>query len=95
MSAEASCSGSSVLSLKLNYFSFISYADDVLTKCERHVQKSLVDGSQFVPRCKRDGTYEDVQCDGSSAECWCVNKDGKELLQTRSKDPVKCVDQSK
>ena len=73
----------------------MSNADDTLTKCERHVQKNLIDGSQFVPSCKRDGTYEDVQCDGSSAECWCVDRDGKELPQTRSKDLVKCPDQSK
>lgn len=72
-----------------------SFADETLTDCERQVQNSLIDGSQFVPRCKRDGTYEDVQCDASSAECWCVDKDGKELPQTRSKDLVKCPDQSK
>ena len=71
----------------------MSYEDDKLTKCERHVQKALIDGSKFVPRCKRDGTYEDVQCDGSTGECWCVGKDGKELSQTRSKDQVKCPDQ--
>ena len=72
-----------------------SFADETLTDCERQVQNNLIDGSQFVPRCKRDGAYEDVQCDASSAECWCVDKDGKELLQTRSKDLVKCPDQSK
>lgn len=67
--------------------------DDTLKKCERHAQKSLIDGGKFVPRCKRDGTYEDVQCDGSSGECWCVDKQGKEIPQTRSKDQVKCPQQ--
>ena len=71
------------------------YKDDTLKKCERHAQKSLIDAEKFVPRCKRDGTYEDVQCDGSSGQCWCVDKEGKEIPQTRSKDRVKCPQQSK
>ncbi|KAJ7381081.1 hypothetical protein OS493_004679, partial [Desmophyllum pertusum] len=66
---------------------------DTLTKCEKNSQKSLIDGSKIVPRCKRDGTFEDVQCDISSSECWCVDKDGKEIPQTRSKDDVKCPQQ--
>ena len=70
------------------------YKDDVLKKCQKHAQKSLIDGGKFVPRCKPDGTYEDVQCDGSSGECWCVDKQGKEIPQTRSKDQVKCPQQS-
>lgn len=77
------------------FLSLISFTDKVLTDCEKKVQKSLVDNSQFVPRCKKDGTYEDVQCDSSSSACWCVDKDGEELPGTRSKDLVKCPGQSK
>lgn len=71
------------------------YKDDTLKKCLRHAQKSLIDGGKFVPRCKLDGTYEDVQCDGSSGQCWCVDSEGKEIPETRSKDQVKCPQQSK
>lgn len=64
-----------------------------MTDCERQVQKSLIERSRFVPRCKRDGSYEAVQCDTATADCWCVGKDGNELPDTRSKDLVKCPGQ--
>lgn len=41
-------------------------------------------------RCKPDGSYSDVQCDKSTDECWCVNKNGEEVLGTRSLGVVKC-----
>lgn len=41
-------------------------------------------------RCKPDGSYSDVQCDKSTEECWCVNKNGDEVLGTRSLGVVKC-----
>ncbi|GFO16911.1 sparc-related modular calcium-binding protein [Plakobranchus ocellatus] len=31
----------------------------------------------FVPTCKRDGTYNEIQCHATSRYCWCVNEDGK------------------
>ena len=44
----------------------------------------------FVPRCKLDGQYEEVQCAVSTGECWCVDSEGKELAGTRTTEPVKC-----
>lgn len=35
----------------------------------------------FVPRCKPDGSYDDVQCRGSV--CYCVDRRGHELQGTR------------
>ncbi|XP_022806051.1 uncharacterized protein LOC111343164 [Stylophora pistillata] len=67
--------------------------DDTLTKCERHVQKALIGGRSYVPRCKRDGTYEKVQCDGTNSLCWCVDKDGKRVPQIGQEGRARCVDQ--
>lgn len=35
----------------------------------------------FIPRCKPDGSYNDVQCRGSV--CYCVDRRGNELPGTR------------
>ena len=37
----------------------------------------------FVPQCTDDGSYEKVQCHGSSGHCWCVDGEGTELEGTR------------
>ncbi len=31
----------------------------------------------FVPVCREDGSYVDVQCHNGTGYCWCVNQDGK------------------
>ncbi|XP_044149630.1 thyroglobulin [Bufo gargarizans] len=38
----------------------------------------------FVPRCTKDGRYEEIQC--SMSECWCVNEQGREIQGTRTQD---------
>ncbi|XP_045777097.1 kielin/chordin-like protein isoform X1 [Maniola jurtina] len=39
----------------------------------------------WVPECKEDGTYAQVQCRGSSKKmCWCVDTAGNEVPGTRS-----------
>ena len=63
-----------------------------MTSCQRRYRKAPLQYSQgvLVSRCKLDGQYEEVQCQGSTGECWCVDKDGKELPGTRTTEPVKC-----
>ena len=34
-------------------------------------------------QCKKSGEYKEVQCYGHSGECWCVDKDGREVRGTR------------
>lgn len=48
-----------------------------------------------MPRCKKDGSFEDVQCSEWTGECWCVNNNGAEIQGTRSKELVTCSSQSK
>ncbi|XP_068094147.1 thyroglobulin isoform X2 [Hyperolius riggenbachi] len=47
----------------------------------------------FVPTCRKDGTYEQIQC--GSYECWCVDEQGLEVQGSRTTDktpkcPSKC-----
>lgn len=44
-----------------------------------------------MPQCNRDGSFVEVQCHGPSNECWCVDKQGRELTGTRRTGPLKCV----
>ena len=37
----------------------------------------------FTPACTATGAYESVQCHPVSHECWCVNKNGQEVVGTR------------
>jgi len=43
----------------------------------------------FVPECKQDGSYSDMQCfehEGFAKQCWCVTGDGQEIKETRMSD---------
>ena len=45
----------------------------------------------FVPKCKTDGRFEEMQCWASQNYCFCVNSNGTEIEGTRiygSKKPV-------
>ena len=63
-----------------------------MTYCQRKYREAPLQyyKSVLAPRCKLDGQYEEVQCQGSTGECWCVDKDGKELPGTRTTELVKC-----
>ncbi|XP_075901909.1 thyroglobulin [Nelusetta ayraudi] len=40
---------------------------------------------QSVLRCSPSGLFEEVQCDSSRGQCWCVDQDGMELYGTRQR----------
>lgn len=59
------------------------------TSCqlERQMAKTMDDA--FVPECKQDGSYSDMQCfehEGFAKQCWCVTSDGQEIKGTRMSD---------
>lgn len=39
----------------------------------------------FVPECDEHGHYVPTQCHGSTGQCWCVDRDGRELEGTRTR----------
>ena len=62
-----------------------------MSKCLKKVERAITSGIGHVPRCRSpDGTYEPVQCDQTTHECWCVNDMGKEINGTRSRNYVLC-----
>ncbi|KAJ7987342.1 hypothetical protein DPEC_G00325490 [Dallia pectoralis] len=40
---------------------------------------------QYVPTCDSQGAYEATQCHGSIGQCWCVDRNGKEIPRTRTR----------
>nr|XP_058946660.1 uncharacterized protein LOC131774625 [Pocillopora verrucosa] len=54
---------------------------------ERQMAKTMDDA--FVPECKEDGSYGDMQCfehEGFAKQCWCVTSDGQEIRGSRMSD---------
>ena len=45
----------------------------------------------FMPECQDDGSFAPAQCDRSSAQCWCVDKNGNELVGTRTANQPSCT----
>ena len=60
---------------------------DKLTKCQLH-RESIANGpapeTQFTPTCTATGAYNSTQCHPVSGECWCVTKEGFEVVGTRT-----------
>lgn len=87
---------SSVLSVigkwrNCHYYCYILEIES--TECQIAVEKALqtpASTDPFVPRCKEDGKFEEVQCSEFTGECWCVDNLGAEQRGTRSKDFVSC-----
>ncbi|KAK3591613.1 hypothetical protein CHS0354_013797 [Potamilus streckersoni] len=64
-----------------------SAKDVPMTKCLQERKESLSTKSHealgvFVPTCKKDGTFEDVQCHKATGYCWCVTIEGKPIAGT-------------
>lgn len=77
---------------KARAFPFLFYVGGRVSECQRKNQEALAKPNQneFLPRCKSDGRYEEVQCQSSSGECWCVDQEGKEIPRTRTAKILKC-----
>lgn len=68
-----------------------SDSDVPMTKCFQERQEATSADSRsnakdvFIPSCKSDGTFSEIQCHKASGYCWCVSKDGKPLSGTSTK----------
>lgn len=71
----------------------VSVVEMEKTRCQlerEHILRAAgVTGSQrpglFVPECDEHGYYVPTQCHGSTGQCWCVDRDGRELEGTRTR----------
>jgi len=71
-------------------------SDHLWSSCSSHYQ-SIEDNDgfmpgAFVPDCKKDGSWEEMQCWGSTGYCWCVNEYGEKIPGSEGEDrgPVEC-----
>lgn len=63
------------------------YSTGKLTKCQRDRENHLgaCAGSKgcskgsYVVTCNEDGSYAEVQCNGSTGYCWCVDENGSQV----------------
>ncbi|XP_078462414.1 SPARC-related modular calcium-binding protein 1 isoform X2 [Lampetra planeri] len=50
------------------------------------------DKNSFIPECKEDGTYAEVQCHSSTGYCWCVTSEGRPISGTSVRNTLpKCT----
>lgn len=61
--------------------SFVSEERPTVCQFQYRQQNGNAVPGAFVPRCRSDGSYDDVQCRGSV--CYCVDRRGHELRGTR------------
>lgn len=74
-------------------YSGLFFSETSLTQCQKQLQEVInlpPDPDRFVPRCKFDGSFEEVQCHNSTGLCWCVDRDGNELPSTATSLTVTC-----
>ena len=45
---------------------------------------------RYIPQCKKDGSFEEVQCHPSTGYCWCVDTAGWELEGTKIRGTPSC-----
>lgn len=73
---------------------FLFRTTDKLTPCQEAYKKAIQNPKVggYIPRCKDDGGFENMQCGGTSGQCWCVDKDGTEIPGTRTTKNLQCPD---
>ncbi len=62
-----------------DHFSFIGGGKCVEQRRQTLELKGTSKGASYIPDCKDDGTFEEVQCHAGTGYCWCVTSDGKPI----------------
>ena len=64
-----------------------------LSTCQEKYEESLLfpDLGRFVPTCKKDGQFKEMQCHASTGHCWCVDSYGVEQFGTRTRGRPNCT----
>lgn len=64
----------------------------MLTPCQRRYQRVINRPNPwahlYAPRCKEDGSFENIQCVGP--QCWCVDHFGNKIPRTRTAKTLRC-----
>ncbi|KAM9496228.1 CD74 molecule, major histocompatibility complex, class II invariant chain a isoform 1-T1 [Clarias gariepinus] len=63
-------------------------AAKVERKCK--IEAGEVKPGFYKPQCDEEGNYKPKQCWHSTGYCWCVDKNGKELPNTRTRGELDC-----
>lgn len=77
-----------------SFFSVIYPA--ILSTCQRWRSRFLdlpgypVPPGVFIPECEDDGRFRNVQCLGSTGQCWCVTEDGFMIWTTTVRGRPNC-----
>lgn len=68
-----------------------------LSFCQLQKQRILVSryinssSISYVPQCLDSGAFDEVQCDTTLGQCWCVDPEGMEIYGTRQRGkPTRC-----
>ncbi|TSO98566.1 Testican-3 [Bagarius yarrelli] len=56
---------------------------------KQQTRKKLL--GQYVPSCDEDGFYKPHQCHGSSGQCWCVDRYGNKVSESRRMGTIECA----
>uniref|UniRef100_A0A673KQ25 H-2 class II histocompatibility antigen gamma chain-like n=1 Tax=Sinocyclocheilus rhinocerous TaxID=307959 RepID=A0A673KQ25_9TELE len=64
-------------------------AVEVQSKCQLESQRQVRPG-YFKPECDDQGNYMPMQCWHSTGYCWCVDKEGNEIPDTRIRGRPQC-----
>lgn len=85
---------------KYNCYLISNYLSAEPSPCHKHLMRVLgntgiVPPGYHIPNCRSDGSYNPVQCEGSTPYCWCVNENGHEIPGTKELGQPKCKDISK
>ena len=60
--------------------------------CQKENQESRrsIQRGEHVAKCKVTGQYEEIQCELSTKQCWCVDPNGNEIQGSRTNGPITC-----
>ncbi|KAI2657163.1 HLA class II histocompatibility antigen gamma chain [Labeo rohita] len=64
-------------------------AVEVQSKCQLESQREVRPGT-YKPQCDEQGNYKPIQCWHSTGYCWCVDKDGAEVPNSRTRGRPQC-----
>lgn len=85
----------SFIHCKWNYLCYFCLLRPVpLSPCQDRVKRGSggkLSLWNYVPYCRPDGGFQDVQCNARTGNCWCVNINGLEFTETQSKKIPNCV----